>query len=174
MARLNSTSSLTTNPSVGDNGVTAPPSSTEIGAINPSGNLAGLLVDVNGALVVNGSGSFGIQNVVISYNEVASVPVGVETVIGSFTAPIGYTSYLLNILTSGQNIGQFNIYLNGVLFDRQYLSYTSFNALFDYKTNAGTVPGFVVTPGSIILVKAINAGISSALYNARIMVLEVS
>jgi hypothetical protein len=49
------------NPSVGTNGSTAPTSSTEVGGINPSGNLQPLQTDANGNLLVstiddNGSG----------------------------------------------------------------------------------------------------------------------
>jgi hypothetical protein len=162
------------NASVGLNGQLAPTSSTEVGGINPSGLLEGLLVDANGALVVNSSGSFGVQTVRVIYNEVASVPVGVETDINTYTAPGSGIAYLLGINTSGQNIGLFNIYLNGALFDRQYLSYTLFNLIFDYKTDSGSVPGYVVPSGSTILVKAINSGMSSVLYNARIFALEVT
>ncbi len=161
-------------PAVGNTDSPAPNSAIEIGGVDPSGNLVGLLTNSDGALIVSANGSFAVQTVVISYNEVSSVPVGVETVINTFVAPSGFTSYLLSIVCSGQNIGQFNIYLNGVLFDRQYLSYTLFNILFDYKTNSSSVPGFVMNPGDILSIKAINSGLSSTLFNARIMILEVN
>lgn len=56
MAKFNffyPSSSASANPSVGGNGVTAPTSSTEIGGINPSGNLTGVRVDASGNLIVS-------------------------------------------------------------------------------------------------------------------------
>lgn len=44
------------NASVGPTGVTAPTSATEVGAIDPSGNLVGLKTDVGGKLLVNVTG----------------------------------------------------------------------------------------------------------------------
>lgn len=44
------------NASVGPTGTTAPTSATEIGGINPSGNLQGANVDSNGNLIVNSGG----------------------------------------------------------------------------------------------------------------------
>ncbi len=173
MSRISSTSATGINPTIGITGTTAPTSAVEIGAISPLGNIEGLLIDSNGALVVNASGSFEIQNLNISYNEVNAVPVGVETAINTYTAPLGKISYLLSILCSGQNIGQFNIYKGVSLFDKQYITYTLFNATFDYKTGASSVPGFIIGAGNTITVKTVNNGTSSALYSARMMILEV-
>lgn len=47
-----------TNPSVGITGTTAPTSATEIGGINPSGNLQALKVDANGSLLTYNDNSF--------------------------------------------------------------------------------------------------------------------
>ncbi len=174
MARLSSTSASGTNPSIGVVGSTAPASAAEVAGVNASGNLEALSIDSNGALIVNTSGSFGVQNLNISYQEISAVSVGVETVINTYTAPAGKICYLLSILVSGQNIGQFNIYNNGTLFDKQYLSYTQFNTTFDYKTGASSVPGLVVASGNTISAKAINDGTSSALFSARLMILEVT
>lgn len=173
MSRITSSSASGNNPSIGVIGTTAPDSATQIGAVSSTGILQELLVDANGALVVNASGSFAVQTVNVRYNEVASVSVGIETTINTYTAPAGKLCYLLSILNSGQNIGQFAIYNNGVLFDKQYLSYTEFNATFDYKTGASSVPGLVVPSGSTILVTATNSGNSSVLYNSRMLILEV-
>lgn len=54
------------NASVGITGTTAPTSATEIGGINPSGNLEGLLVDNSGALIVNSSGTSVVTGTVTS------------------------------------------------------------------------------------------------------------
>lgn len=48
-----SSSGSSSNPSIGTNGFTAPTSSTEVGGIDPSGNLQGLKVDSSGNLLVD-------------------------------------------------------------------------------------------------------------------------
>lgn len=48
-----------TNPSIGVTGTTAPTSATEVGTVNPSGNLTSLQSDSSGALKVTGSLSVG-------------------------------------------------------------------------------------------------------------------
>lgn len=162
------------NASVGLDGSPAPTSSTQIGGQDPSGNLAPTLIDDNGRLLVNSSEIFGIQNLNILYNEVSTIAVGIETIINTYTAPIGKISYLLTILNSGENRGQFNIYNNSVLFDKQYTNVTQLTVSFDYKTGSGTVPGFVIPVGNVIQVKTINSGTSTANYSSRFMILEVT
>lgn len=46
-------SAASANPSVGANGVTAPTSTTQVGGVNPSGNLEPVNVDANGDLIVS-------------------------------------------------------------------------------------------------------------------------
>lgn len=164
----------TSNASVGLNGATAPTSSTEVAAIDPNGNLAPLLVDSTGALIVNTSGSFAIQDVQVLFNEVAAIAVGVETTINTYTAPIGKISYLLSILNSGGNRAQYNIYNNGILFDRQYAPVTTLIAPFDYKTGSSQVPGKVIPIGDTIDVKVVNSGTDPTDFNSRFLILEVT
>lgn len=163
-----------TNASIGLNGGPAPTSSTEIAAIDPDGNLAPLLVDSNGALITIANGGFTTQDLEIFFNEVNSIAVGMETIINTFTAPVGKISYLLTIFNSGENRAQYNVYINGVLLDRQYSGLTTLNALFDYKTGVFSVPGRVVVVGDLVEVKVVNSGTSTANYNSRIMVLEAT
>lgn len=163
-----------TNPSVGTNGSPTPASSTQAGGKNPSGNLAPFLIDATGALVVTSNAVFTVQNLNISFNEITAIAVGPETSIVSYTAPPATISYLLTINTAGQNRAQYNIYNNGVLVEKQYTNVTVLTSLFDYKTGASSVPGFVIPIGNVIEVKVINAGTSSANFNARLMILEVT
>lgn len=171
---INVTGSSASNPSVGLNGNLAPTSSTEAGAIDPFGNLQGLKIDSSGALLVNTSGSFAVQEVKVIFTETSSIAVGVETPINTYTAPVGKISYLLSILDSGGNRSKFITYLNGVLFDAQYTPVTNLTALFDYKTGSGNIPGVVIPVGQIVLATVINAGTSSADYNSRFLILEVT
>lgn len=132
------------------------------------------LNSTGGSLDVNITSGFAVQDVIVSYNEVSAIAIGVETTINSYTAPFGKVSYLLSILGSGENRGQFNIYNNGILLDKQYTNVTQLTAPFDYKTGASIVPGMVIAVGNTIAVKAINAGNSTVMFNARFLILEVS
>ena len=162
------------NLSIGTNGALAPTSSTQIGGVDGFGNLQPVLIDTDGRLEVNAGQLFGVQDLVVQYNEVSAIAVGIETTINLYTAPVGKTAYLLSILTSGGNRAQFNIYNNGVLFDRQYTNVTQLTAPFDYKTGSGSVPGMVIPVGNTIAVKVVNSGTSATDYNARFMILEVT
>lgn len=172
---LKVTGNITTNnSSVGTNGAAAPTDSTQIGAQDASGDLQPLLVDSNGALLVNASTAFQTEDLQVLYAEVSAVAIGVETTVQSYTAPVGKVAYLLTILGSGGNRGTFNVYNNATLFDRQYTNVTQLTANFDYKTGSSSVPGMVIPVGNTIEIKAVNSGTSTADYNARFMILEVT
>jgi hypothetical protein len=163
------------NPSIGVTGTTAPTSATEVGGINPSGNLQGLKVDAAGALLVDIGGVSSSEVAVPIFNDITSVAIGVETILNTFTAPAGPTvTYLLDVFNSGGNRAIFNVYNNGVLFDRQYTNVTQQNAFLDYRTETNNAPGWVIPPGNIIQVKVVNSGTTIADYNSRIYVLEVT
>lgn len=145
------------------------------GNVNIQDTNGDALTSVGGSLNVNvTNGGFTVQDLKVQYNQVAAVAVGVETVINNYTAPIGKVAYLINILSSGENRGQFNVYNNGVPFDTQYTNVTMLTVTFDYKTGSSSVPGFVIPAGTTIVVTATNAGNSSAMYNSRFLILEVS
>lgn len=118
--------------------------------------------------------AFGTQNVRVLYNETAAVAVGIETTINTYTAPSGVTSYLLSILSSGENRGTFNVYNNASLLDRQYTNVTQLTSNFDYQTGSSTVPGLIIAVGNVLTVTTVNAGTDTALYNARFLILEVT
>lgn len=162
-----------TNPSVGVNTNLAPTSSTQIGGVDINGDLQSALIGSNGRLLVDSGQIFGIQDLKILFNEVSSIAIGSETVINTYTAPLGKISYLLSILNSGENRAQYNIYNTASLFDRQYSNVTNLTTIFDYKTGSSSVPGMVISPGNIITVAVVNAGTSISNYNSRFMILEV-
>lgn len=168
---INATSS---NPANGNNGDPVPLVSTQVGGETPSGDLAALQIAANGRLLVDSGQIFGVQDLKVLFNEVSTIAVGVETAINTYTAPAGKTVYLLSILNSGENRAQYNIYNNGVLYDRQYTNVTQLTAPFDYKTGSGSVPGMVIPVGNTISVKVVNSGTSTASYNSRFLILEVT
>lgn len=162
------------NASVGPTGAPIPGSATLVGGEDPNGNLEPIHLDSNGAILVNTSGSFAVQDLKVLFVETSALAIGIETPINTYTAPVGKISYLLTILNSGENRAQFSIYRNAVLFDRQYTNVTQLTAPFDYKTGSGSVPGMVIPVGETIEVTVINSGTSIANYNSRFMILEVT
>ena len=83
--------SVSSNPSVGNTGATAPTSATEIGGINPSGNLTGVNVDAAGNLIVDTSGGSSPVNPGGQYNQITNLTTAAQT----FTAPAGAVGFIL-------------------------------------------------------------------------------
>lgn len=107
------------------------------------------------------------------FNEVASVASGVETLIVSYTVPVGKTAVLHRISTSGDNVGRYNLYLNGQLYDAQRTYYGGeFNATFDFTT--GTANGVSLNVGDFLQVKILHTRQYVGNFNARIQVLEIA
>lgn len=168
------TGNLTTNnSSVGPSGDPAPADATLVAGIDPDGNLAPVKVDSTGAVIVTSDGTAQIQDVKVVFLDTASISVGIETSINSYIAPAGKKTYLLGIFNAGENRAQYNLYKDGVLFDRQYTNVTQLSAPFDYKTGSNTAPGYEILSGETVEVKVINAGTSTASFNSRILILEV-
>lgn len=168
---INATS---TDASTGLNGVLAPASSTQVGGVNPLGNLQPIAIDTDGRILVDSGQIFGVQNLNVSYIEVSAVSVGSETTINTYTPGVGVTAYLLTILVSGQNVASYQIYKDNVAFDKQYTSFTQYAGTFDYKTGSGSVPGMVLTSANTIKATVINNGTDSTMFNARFLILEVT
>lgn len=67
------------NPSVGPTGAVAPTSATEVGGINPSGNLTPLMVDANGSLITTAEMVQGFNVIVAGYpTQIAVGPDSIE------------------------------------------------------------------------------------------------
>lgn len=165
----------TINASIGMNGQPAPASSTQVGAVNPSGDLVPLEVNAAGELKVAGLAVFDTQDVKVLFDKTpAPIAIGIETLVNTYTAPPAVISYLLNIRASGENRAEYNVYLDSVLLDQDYTNVTDLKALFDYKTGASSVPGMIIPTGSIIELKATNNGTTTANYSARFLILEVT
>lgn len=133
-------------------------------------------------LKVNADGSVNVNivsapvtghTVVSKYNEVSSVASGVQTTIVSYTVPALKTAILERIDTAGQNVGRYDVFVNGVAFDTQITYFGgSFNALFEYST--GTSDGFTLNAGDIVAVKILHTSVFVGNFTGRIQVLEIS
>lgn len=161
------------NDSVAPIGGPIPADATLVGGEDPSGDFKALQTTSTGILKVTSLSEFVSQVVKVLFNEVMAIPVGIETLVNTYTAPAAPTiSYLLTIQASGENRGQYNVYLDGSLLDKKYSNVTQLEAGFDYKTGASSVPGMIVPSGQTLEIKVVNDGNSSAAYNGRYLILE--
>ena len=112
------------------------------------------------------------QNERSIYNEVLNVASGVETQITSYTVPVGKTSVLHRVVTSGENVARFNLYLNGSPIDVQRTYFGgNFNAQFEFTT--GTNSGIILNASDVVSVKVLHTRPFVGSFEARIQVLEI-
>lgn len=142
-------------------------SASTVGIKDSAGNA---LTSTDGALNVNVSGTAASLTPVFVFNEVLAVAVGIETLVASYTASV--SAYLQYIASSGQNIGEIRVYLNGSVVDKSYLYYTQFNLAFDFRTTIPAAPGLSMAPGDVVAVKALNMGQDASNFNAKLQILE--
>lgn len=136
---------------------------------NPINSTTGAL----NVFVTNGTAT-GTALSVLNYNEITNVAPGVESTVVSYTAGMVGQQFLLLNEVSGENIGEVKVYRNGVAMDKKYLSYMSFNVDFDYRSDSAACPGYKLTGGDLIEIKATNRGNSNCSFNGKIQVLEVT
>lgn len=128
---------------------------------------------------IGGSGGAGASSgastvVVLNYNEITSIAVGIETVIVTYTAPSSSTkAYLQLIGSSGTNKAEYRIYKDASVIDKRYTYYTEYNVDFDYRTCDSSSPGLLIPAASMILIKVVNNSIGLANFNGKIQILEV-
>jgi len=147
-----------------------------IGSVEIKGSPSGDLLNVNadGSINVNVVETpvtgHTVKNI---YNEITNVASGVKTTIVSYTVPFGKTGILERITTSGDNVGRYDVYLNGSSVDTQRTYFGgNFNALFEFIT--GTGDGFVLSAGDIITVTILHTRPFVGMFESRIQVLEIA
>lgn len=135
-----------------------------------------MTVNADGSIDVNiiSSSTAQIQTVTLTYNQVTSVPSGVETTVTTYTAPIGKISYLQFITSGGTNIAEQRVYHNASIFDKKYTEFTLLSIDFDYRPGAATGTfGFLIPPTDTITIKVLHNRPNLGTFNARIQVLEI-
>lgn len=128
-----------------------------------------LLVNPDGSINVN-TNATPAKTVFNVFNSISSVPNGVLTTILSYTVPVGKTDYLSQIQCSGDNMAQYEIYINGVYSASQRTSLQAFNALFNFSTDSEI--GLSLPSGTVVLVQVIQNRPSLGNYEARIVYAE--
>lgn len=130
--------------------------------INPDGS-----INVN--IVTTPTGNK-IKN---TYNEVSAVASGIETTIAQYMVPLSLGSAILQrISVSGENVGRYRVYVNGVVADtrRTYFG-GSFNESFEFSTGPGD--GTQLAPGDTVSVSVLHASPFLGIFQARIQVFEI-
>lgn len=104
---------------------------------------------------------------VLQYNEVLSVPSGSTTQIISYTVPAGHSASLLQVITSGENIAQYLITINGVILvtKRTYFG-GSLNTEFILENL-----GYALITGDTVVVSVINSRPSTANFESTMQIL---
>lgn len=100
------------------------------------------------------------------FNQIASVPQGAETLIDSLTVPAGFSLNLIRIDVSGENIGTYNVYLNGVIFARKRTWFSgTFSETFNFAENNN---GYKLVAGDKIEIKILHLRPTTATFESRI------
>lgn len=128
-------------------------------AINPDGSINVNLTQSNPGLLKT------------FYNEVSSVATSVLTTVQTYTAPVGYSSYLQKIEVSGTNIAEYTVEINSVVQDKKRTYFgNSLNADFKF-VETGT--GLPLNVGDLVTVKVVHIRPFLGTFNSRIQVIEV-
>jgi hypothetical protein len=131
--------------------------------VNPDGSL--------NVVVENGTGT--TDTVRIPYNEVTSVPAGVETTVLTYTCPPTLIdAFLQRIMVSGDNVAKWDILLNGSKIATKRTWWTDFNVDFSFTSFDGT--GVSLNTGDIITVEVLHNSSTLGTFEATIQVVQLS
>lgn len=144
-------------------------STISVGEVEIKGSPSGNLLDVNadGSInVVVESTSGG--TVVNTYNEV-SVASRSTLQIVTYTIPVGKTALLQRSAVSGDNIGRYDLFINGVVQDTARTMFGGdLTQMFDFTDGIGS--GLPLNAGDVVTVQVNNPRPTAANYNARVQV----
>lgn len=132
--------------------------------------------DGTNTLAVNPDGSINVVTSAIAarvtksvFGQFLNVPAAVETTVVNFIAATGVNTYLTKISSSGQNIAEYTVKVNGNIIDKKRTYYTGgFNVEFDFG-----VTGVKLVDGDTVSVTVIHNSDSVGDFNGRIQVDEV-
>jgi len=95
------------------------------------------------------------------YNEISSIASGSLADIISYTVPAGKTLSLISVGVSGDNIAEYTVVIDGIIFDKKKTWWGSSNEVFN-------IGGFDIAEGLIVKVIVNNFRPSVSNFNARI------
>ena len=128
-----------------------------------------LVVNPDGSINVNVTESSSLSGLIISHNEISSVPAGVETTIITITAPVnGYRVEKVEV--SGENVALFRVKVNGSTISDKRSWWTEFNETFNYE---GFPNGLLLTSGQVLTVTCYHTRPYPGNFEATVMALAV-
>ncbi len=134
---------------------------TDLVQVNPDGSL-------NVVIVPSSSGTEVVKTI---YTEVIGIAKAVDTLLVTYTVPVGKTAELLYSDFSGENISEYRILLNSVVIDKKRTYFgAGLNEEFNFKDTRGGIP---LVAGDVVEVKTIHNRPMVGDFNARIQVLEI-
>lgn len=130
--------------------------------VNPDGS-----INVN---IVSAQTNNKVKN---QYGEALSVAAGIETIIVQYMVPLIYTSAILQrISVSGENVGRFQVFVNGVIVDTRRTYYGgNFNEYFEFCV--ATADGYNLQPGDTVAVKILHNKPYVGDFEGRIQIFEI-
>lgn len=138
-----------------------------IGDVSIVDNGNTLKVNTDGSINVNIVSSSDTPGLIISYNEITSVAAGIETTVLTVTAPpTGYR--IQKIEVSGDNVGQYRVYMNTNVILTKRTWWTDFNATFNFEDFSN---GLLLTSGQTISVTITHSSPDLGTFDATAMAL---
>jgi hypothetical protein len=133
--------------------------------------------DTGYTLEINSNGSINVVseesgNLVSTYNEVSSVASGAPTIVASYTAPVGKTTYLNKVTFAGTNIAMYEVLVNGVTKDKFY-SYFGAALSNEFVFGNNGTKGLKLTALDVVILKVTHQRTGAGDFNARIQAVEV-
>lgn len=109
-----------------------------------------------------------------TYGSASAVPSGIATTIVQYMVPLILTSAILQrISVSGENVGRFQVFINGTLIDTRRTYYgANFSEYFEFAVN--TTDGYTLAPGDIVAVKILHNKPQVGDFEGRIQVFEIA
>lgn len=105
------------------------------------------------------------------FNQVAAVLSGSETLVVTYTVPPTKRATLDQVTGSGENIGKYNLYLNGTLVDVQRTYWAGgFNVRFQFNSQGD---GVVLEEGDVLELKVIHTSDEVGDFDGRIQLVEL-
>lgn len=112
------------------------------------------------------------NEIVNAYTEASSVPASVLTTIGTFTAPVGKTTFLQRVSAGGQNIATFQVEVNGSKLEKRR-TYFSGDLTTDFVFGGFSESGYPLTVGDVVTVKVTHSRPLSGDFESKIQALQV-
>lgn len=106
----------------------------------------------------------------INFYQISSIGSGISTSIGIYTVPGGKTAFLQQVMVSGTNVAQYDVFVNSSNISRKRTIYTELNEDFLYAITSNN--GYKLIPGDQVEVKVIHNRPFLGDFNATIEVVE--